>query len=607
MKVIERIPGKPGILVFLHSKNCYNICNSYGRCMIMKTIRKLSRNIGLYIIISLLLKTLLISWEITKGNLVYILISLIFSIPSIMMLISVSLLFKHKKGTRYLVIINMLISLMFFSDMLYYRAFGHLLTIHVGLPRMNAGGMSEGIISLVKLRDMLFFADLPLFLLILKSGFFRTELKIRKERAIIFILCFVVGASSFIAQVNKIEDSHLSGNFEKLPIFLSPLGNHFYDIYGYYYEKKWSLSDEEKIEISEWIHENRKFNDASTEFQNLKGIFSDKNIIAIQFESLESSLIGLEVNGIEVTPNINRLLDNSIYFPNILEQVGDGNSSDAELMFNTSLYPLNKGSAFVRFGNNSYNSLPKILGEQGYTSVAIHGDDKAFWNRDIVFNAMGYSEYIDESKFPDKEYEGMGILDEYLFSLSAENIQKLESPYFYYMITITSHMPFYLSAEKNSLSFGQEGTFEDYLKSINYTDKHFGKFLDELESDGELDNAVIVLFGDHEGVSKYYDTANYSNDRKIPVIFYSKSISGQTIEKIGGQVDIMPSLLYLLGLDQNEEYYTMGRNLLSNYSGSGILNNGTVVDGMDYPGLLIDARRISDLIIKSNTHMEYSE
>lgn len=312
-------------------------------------------------------------------------------------------------------------------------------------------------------------------------------------------------------------------------------------------------------------------------------------------------MIGKSYYGQEITPNINKLLNNSIYFSNIVEQVRDGNSSDAELLYNASVLPLKGGSAFLRFGENKYITLPKLLHNKGYVSIAIHGDDKEFWNRDYVFPAFGFDEYIDEQKFDDKSLAGMGISDKSLFNQTIKEIKKLKEPYNIFVITLTSHMPFILDKEDQFLNLPDNDISSQYLQSIHYTDKVFGEFYDQLDSEGLLDNSVLILYGDHEGIHKYYKTTLPVNNYEIPFIIHVPGMEGFEIDKAGGQVDMMPTLAYLMGIEK--EKYTsgvMGRNLFGNYSGSGIFPTGEVLKGTDDIDHLEDAIDIADKYIRGN-------
>ena len=91
-------------------------------------------------------------------------------------------------------------------------------------------------------------------------------------------------------------------------------------------------------------------------------IFEGKNVIVIHGESLQTNLMSLSFNGEEVTPNLNKLAEEGMFFSNFYSPVSVGTSSDAELMFNTSLLPTKSGTAFVSYSDRTYNATPKLLG-----------------------------------------------------------------------------------------------------------------------------------------------------------------------------------------------------------------------------------------------------
>jgi phosphoglycerol transferase MdoB-like AlkP superfamily enzyme len=482
--------------------------------------------------------------------------------------------------------------------MIYARAFGHLISIYAIFAKNHIANLSSSIISLIRWTDFLMLVDLPIFFIIA----LKLNCKERwGKRVYLFYLsvipCILIMCFRFVSLENS---RHLCYS-KNYPLLMSPIGNHFFNIYRYIYEKEDLLDKDEIDAIENWMEHNKKYQEPKEDYNNFKGLIKGKNIIVIQFESLENIMINKSYYGHEITPNINSLLDSSIYFSNIVEQVKEGNSSDAELLFNASIYPMNNGSTFLRFGGNTYVTLPKLLNNQGYESVAIHGDDKEFWNRNEAFTALGFDNYIDKEKFDDKRLSGLGILDESLFNQSIKEIKKLQEPYNIFIITVTSHMPFALEKEMQYLDLQNKDTTSDYLQSIHYTDRVFGEFYKQLNNEGLLENSVLILYGDHEGVHKYYETPLPDNNYEIPFIIHIPGMKGFEIDKIGGQVDMMPTIAYLLGIEK-EEYASsvMGRNLFGESSGSAILPTGEVLSGTDDASYLREAFEIANMIIRGN-------
>lgn len=162
-------------------------------------------------------------------------------------------------------------------------------------------------------------------------------------------------------------------------------------------------------------------------------------------------------------------------------------------------------------------------------------------------------------------------------------------------------MPFDSSKEIGTLNLPNDDDTSRYLQTINYTDKCFGEFYDKLDKNGLLKDTVIVIYGDHEGIHKYFPTSLPENNKLIPFIIHIQGMNGLVIDKIGGQIDMMPTIEYLLGLDQ-EKYYSglMGRNLLGSSSSGVILSDGSILGQTEDEDHLKEAQDIADIIIKGN-------
>lgn len=129
-------------------------------------------------------------------------------------------------------------------------------------------------------------------------------------------------------------------------------------------------------------------------------------MIVIHLESFQQFLIGMKVDGQEVTPFLNSLYHNksTISFSNFFNQVGLGKTSDAENMLETSTFGLPTGSLFSSLGtDNTFQGAPAILNQiQGYSSAVFHGGSGGFWNRNNVYKGLGY-QYFFDGNFYDHE------------------------------------------------------------------------------------------------------------------------------------------------------------------------------------------------------------
>ncbi|MGE4272739.1 MAG: LTA synthase family protein [Desulfitobacterium sp.] len=534
-------------------------------------------------------------------------------------ILSFSYLFKGQLHFWYLFTLDALLSLLMVGDLMYYRSFGNFLSPYILGQTSNLDNLSQSMCSMLRPIDALFGLDI-IFLLFLKKKRIVYYQEIKRS-VTAFLALFIFSVATIYYQHYKIDIQNLEGNslfhvdwvVNQTMTDLSPAGYHLYDLYNYYLENQtYELKPAEFEEIKLWLAQTEE-DLPDNEFQ---GLFKGKNLVVIQVESLENFVVNQRVNDQEITPNLNRLIKNSLYFPNIYEQVYNGNSSDADLMFNTSVYPVRSGSTFFRFPMNTYNSLPNLMGKEGYTTLGIHSDKGSYWNWMKALNSIGFNKTFDSSHFNQDEIIGLGLSDGSYLSQVATLLVNEKEPFYAFMVTLTSHSPFELPEKHQELNLDDSlanSKLGGYFQSIRYTDREIGYFLEKLEKSQLLDNTVVVIYGDHTGVHKYYNDEIQQlkpreqwwldDSKRIPFIIYSKSIEGQVFEINGGQIDLMPTLSYLFDLDQSYQRTAIGRNLLNTKKDFAILANrefiGTASNKSDKEFLLrgID---ISDLIIRSN-------
>ncbi|MCM3573758.1 LTA synthase family protein [Mesobacillus subterraneus] len=382
----------------------------------------------------------------------------------------------------------------------------------------------------------------------------------------------------------------------ELIIHFGLLGHHILDSYSYLREKeKLVLTDEEKNKIHNWFGKKQSAIEITSQNSlnnNLEGFGRDKNLILIQVESLQNFVINQSINGQEITPNLNKLLDHAIYLPNIYPQTIDGNSSDAEFLTQTSLFPVSKGSVFFRYPHNTYNSLGKMMKNEGYNNIAFHADEGSFWNRAEMYPSIGFDEFKTISDFKLDEVIGMGLSDGSMFRQSIDMLKEVKNPFYAFYITLTNHIPFQLPEKYRILKLDKslnESTMGGYIQSVSYTDKVIGEFINDLNKNGLLENSLIVIYGDHGGIRdrevvEQYFTKKPIGDEQwlrdyvpIPLIIYNPNLQSDFNDKIGGQIDLMPTIKYLMGVNGPKADYGFGRNLLYGDDGHAILPKGKYV------------------------------
>lgn len=559
-----------------------------------------------YTVIALLVKSLLfLGFTNSIGNSSYSFKRIFWFAPPVLVYIcfialflSFSFLFKNKFQSWYLIIFNIIISFLIIMDLWYYRAFGSFISMYLLKETANLNNLSDSIFSMIKPVDMLFAADIIPIIFIMIIG--RKKFYVDAKRSVLtFVLMFLISVSYICFDHYIVDVLHISelGRAELFRVCwapnqtmsnLSPIGYHIYDIYNFAQDSKpLVLTAQDKKDINSWF-ESKKENIPDNEY---KGMFKGKNLMIIQVESLENFVIGQKINGQEITPNLNKLLGNSLYFPDYYEQVYNGTSSDADLMTNTSIYPVRRGSTFFRYPGNTYNSLPKLMQGMGYSTLAVHPDNASYWNWMPALKSIGFQRCIDASYFDQSETIGMGISDGSYLRQVEPLVEKQKQPFYMFLVTLTSHAPFNLPQQYRELKLDpalDKTKLGGYFQSMHYTDKQLGIFIDKLQKSGVLNNTVIALYGDHCGIHKFYqqevDQIQPSqswwldNHHHIPLIIYQKNLKGKTVSTIGGEIDLMPTISYLMGIDESKYAdTTMGRNLLKTNKNFAVLADGKYV------------------------------
>lgn len=345
-------------------------------------------------------------------------------------------------------------------------------------------------------------------------------------------------------------------------------------------------TEEELVNMSEWFTNHIPVSSDSPSF----GTAANLNLIVVQLESVQNFVIGLKINGEEVTPNLNNLVKNSYYFSNYFDQTFQGRTSDGEFTSLVSQYPLSSGSIYTSYFQNSFEALPKILSEYGYSTFSAHAYRGDFWNRQQMHQSLGFQSSLFEEDLAEDEHVGWGLGDQQFFDQMVEKITELPEPFMSFLITLSNHHPYNsLPQEYKQLPLKQlEGTLlGNYLNSVRYTDMAVGKLIERLERKGLSDQTVLAFYGDHDAGIPFGDVANLLNINptplnelltdKVPLIVHVPNQKGAEIQTVGGHLDFTPTMLDLLGIDPEFAPF-MGSSLLNPPEGKLVISrDGSLV------------------------------
>ena len=553
-----------------------------------KLYAKLNTRFGFFTLVLFVfwIKTYLI--YITKFNLgiastYQMVLAFINPLPFALLILGIALYFKGKKSYWLLLVLDFICSLWMFANILYYREFSDFLSLGIiktsGTVSNNLG---LSISEILHGTDFLVFVDVIVFALLLIFKLIKVDYSPVKYRvpAVITVLSVVLFGLNLTA-AEKDRSQLLTRTFDNNYI-VKYLGLNFYAGYNAYQTHKQNetrahASSSDMDKVLKFINKNRT-EDNIQYFGKAKG----KNVFIFHLESFQQFLIDYKVDGKEVTPNINSFYhnQNTLSFDNFFNQVGQGKTSDAETMLENSLYGLPSGSVTSTYGtDNTFQALPAMLSQRGYTTASFHGDVGSFWNRNNTYKSWGYQYFFDKEFYKDKaDYSvGYGLKDKIFLKQAAQYIEQLPQPFYAKIITVTNHYPYQIDKQNQDFPKTTTGdnTVDGYVQTAHYLDQAFGEFISYLKKTGLYDNSMIVMYGDHYGISNNHKKAiaqllgkdkvtdyDLVNFQKVPFMIHMNGLQGGINHTYGGEIDVMPTLLDLMGI-KNTDTIQFGQDLLA--------------------------------------------
>ena len=314
------------------------------------------------------------------------------------------------------------------------------------------------------------------------------------------------------------------------------------------------------------------------------GIAADRNIVVIQVEALQNFVIGREYRGQEIMPTLNGLIGkDTIYFDRYYYQIGGANTADAEFAVNNSLFAPESNGAYVQYPTNRYYSLPFLLKDHGWKAAeAFHGYVASFWNREFAYPYQGFDDYTSLEDLDQTDMFPLGLSDKEFYRQTAEILADLPEPFYAFCITASSHYPYGIPLKDREIELDpsdEQTLFGLYLQAVNYADRAIGEFLEELKEAGLYDNSIFLIYGDHYALPNTNpDISRQVGDLtggsytifdvfNVPFLIHIPGAGvTETISTAGGHMDVMPTLLCLLGI-RNDRAVMFGQNLLAAETG----------------------------------------
>ena len=577
---------------------------------IKNIINKLKENYSLQIafVITNTINGLLLRLITIKSGLK---ISAILIDMGILLILALNSLFFKKKQKRwnYLFILTIIMTLICLINSIYYHYYTSFVSISLIATAVFVKDVSDAVFeNILKPIDLIYLWQ-PIFMYILyRSKKNRIKDKEKEEKIYfklgILISVLLIGVGSLNMPKNAWSRLYNLWNRESVVINFGPYIYQIDDIIQSLTPRINTIfgHDNALRKVAKYYEDNKK-EKKKNEYTN---IFEGKNIIVIHAESIQKFVMDLNFHGKEVTPNLNRLANEGIFFSNFYSQVGVGTSSDAEFTFNTSLMPSTRGTVFVNYFDREYISIPKLLNQKGYYTYSMHGNNGEFWNRNTMHETLGYNKFYSKDDYDIDEVIGLGISDKSFFKQSVEIMkdvkEKENMPFYSLLIMLTNHTPFSdlelmndfpttidieINGDLITRNYINNTKLGNYIKSVHYADEAIGQFVEDLEKEGLLENTILVIYGDHDARLDFedynllynYDPENdkikteeddgyvkfneyeYELNKKVPLIIWTKDKEfNNNITTPMGMIDVLPTLGNMIGISSK---YQLGVDIMN--------------------------------------------
>ena len=524
-----------------------------------------------------------------------IFLAVINPLPISLLFIGLALYIKRTKLFYSLAFgIYLLLFIWLISNSIYYREFTDFVTVNTMLASSKvSAGLGAAALELFRPWDVIYILDFPILAFFFFKKWIRMDNRPFNKRAsfaVTSLSAMLFSANLFLAEIDRPE--LLTRGFSNyyvvralgLPAFLGYSANQTYVA-----NKERSKASEADLKpVEEYIQQH--YAKPNPEYF---GMAKGRNVIYIHLESFQQFLIDYKLKvddkEYEVTPFLNSLYHSkeTFAFSNVFNQVKAGKTSDAETMIETGLFGLNQGSFMVNYGGtNTQQAAPFILSKNGYNSSAVfHGNAGSFWNRNTAYKQWGYNYFFDASYFTKQNSSNSfqyGLNDKYMLKDSIKYLERLQQPFYTKFITVSNHYPYTTSLSGDDLGFPlaktQDETINGYFATANYLDSSIKAFFDYLKESGLYQNSIIVLYGDHYGISNSRNPAlapllgknsetwsSYDNAmlQRVPYMVVIPGMDkGGIIDTYGGEIDMLPTLEHLLGIESNK-FLQVGQDMLS--------------------------------------------
>lgn len=313
-----------------------------------------------------------------------------------------------------------------------------------------------------------------------------------------------------------------------------------------------------------------------TDYNSHTGMFEGKNVIVIMMESTNDIIINKDLY-----PNFYKLYSEGISFKNNYSPRNSCATGNNEFSGMTGLYTIQNNCTANIFSNNTYfTSIFNIFKNAGYRATSMHDYTEQYYVRNIIHKNLGSEAYYNANDLNIKyynEYKNWASDEDFMNAAMDITLNDTsDKPFMLWLTTVSGHQPYKVSSVEGdkylSITEGTDYSMEvrRYMSKLKTFDNGLGILLDKLKASGNLDDTVIVMYGDHypyglknKDISSVltYDLDDYEVER-VPMVIYNSTIKSEVVEKYSSYINLTPTLANLFNLDYDPRYY-MGTDVFS--------------------------------------------
>ena len=272
-----------------------------------------------------------------------------------------------------------------------------------------------------------------------------------------------------------------------------------------------------------------------------------KNLVIILVESLGAEFVG-KLGGLPLTPNIDSLAEQGLWFDK-LYATGTRSVRGIEAVISGYLPTTARSIVKQPKSQSEFFTIASVLKKQAYRTSFIYGGEGQFDNMAAFFSGNGFERIIDQDNYVDPvSYGSWGVPDEDLFKKAHEEFtqaNKKNEPFFSLVFTASNHSPYDFPDGRVEL---YEQPKETKNNAARYTDFAIGQFIENARQSDYWNDTVFLIIADHN--SRVYGSNLVPIEGfHIPALILGEGIEANTISRVSSQIDMLPTLLSLIGVE----------------------------------------------------------